>query len=142
MSVINNKGFVDEGVTYLQVVEKFPTGIAREGFSSLITVGDPVITRVETSDVFLLNYSLVHTITYRPVACPALKTTIKNYNIVIPLRLSTPPAVGTLPTITTTTTVDDAITFTNTCGGCPDGVFNKFTRNVALEFEVAAAPAA
>lgn len=32
MSVINNKGFVDEGVTYLQVVEKFPTGIAREGF--------------------------------------------------------------------------------------------------------------
>lgn len=142
MSVINNKGFVNEGVTYLQVVERFPSEIARENFSSLISVGDPVITRVETSDVFLLNYSLVHTITYRPVSCPVLKTTIKNYTITIPLKLTTPPAVGTLPTINTTTTVSDAETFTNTCGRCPDGVFNKFSRNVALEFEVAATPSA
>lgn len=55
---------------------------------------------------------------------------------------TTPPPVGTLPTITTTTTLNDAETFTNTCGGCPDGAFNKFSRNVALEFAVAATPSA
>ena len=142
MSVINNKGVVDEGVTYLNVVEKFPTSIAREGFSSLLTVGDPIITRVETSDVFLLDYPLVHTITYRTLANPALRTTIKRYSIVIPLRLTTPPAVGTLPTITTTVTLDDSEVFTATCGGCPDWYFNKFSRGVALEFEVATTPAA
>lgn len=42
----------------------------------------------------------------------------------------------------TTTTLNDAETFTNTCGGCPDGAFNKFSRNVALEFAVAATPGA
>lgn len=116
--------------------------ICREGFSSTITIGDPVITRVGTSNVFLLNYSLVHTITYRPVSCSVLKTTVKKYTITIPLELTTPPPVGTLPTITTTTTLNDAETFTNTCGGCPDGAFNKFSRNVALEFAVAATPSA
>ena len=77
MSVINNKGFVNEGVTYLQIVERFPSLICREGFSSTITIEDPVITRIGTSNVFLLNYSLVHTITYRPVSCSVLKTTVK-----------------------------------------------------------------
>lgn len=38
--------------------------------------------------------------------------------------------------------LSDAETFTNTCGGCPDGAFNKFSRNVALEFAVAATPSA
>lgn len=142
MSVINNKGFVNEGVTYLQVIERFPSMVAREGFSSLITIGEPTITRVETSNVFLLNYSLVHTITYRPVSCSVLKTTVKNYTITIPLELTTPPPVGTLPTINTTTTISNAETFTNTCGGCPDGAFNKVSRNVALEFAVAATPTA
>lgn len=84
----------------------------------------------------------VHTITYRPVSCSVLKTTVKKYTITIPLELTTPPSVGTLPTITTTTTLNDAETFTNTCGGCPDGAFNKFSRNVALEFAVAATPGA
>lgn len=142
MSVINNKGFVNEGVTYLQIVERFPSLICREGFSSTITIEDPVITRIGTSNVFLLNYSLVHTITYRPVSCSVLKTIVKKYTITIPLELTTPPSVGTLPTITTTTTLNDAETFTNTCGGCPDGAFNKFSRNVALEFAVAATPGA
>ena len=84
----------------------------------------------------------MHTITYRPVSCSVLKTTVKKYTITIPLELTTPPPVGTLPTITTTTTLNDAETFTNTCGGCPDGAFNKFSRNVALEFAVAATPGA
>lgn len=141
MSVINNKGFVDTGVTYLQVVERFPVNVAREGFSSLINVVEKNIIRQGTSDTFLVNYTLVHTMTYRPVTECNLKTTVKNYTISIPLRLTNPPAVGTLPTIDETTVLGDK-TFINTCGGCPDGAFNKFVRNVTLEFNVAAAPAA
>lgn len=134
MSVINNKGFVNSGVTYLQVIEKFPTEVARCSFTSNITVGNPVITQVGTSNVFLLNYPLVHTMTYQPLICPELKTTTKTYNIEIVLELTTPPATGTLPTITTTTTLDTQETFINTCGKCPDATFNKFMRGVTIEF--------
>lgn len=136
MSIINNKGFIDEGVTYLTISEKFPVEIARDGFTSLVNVTLSSIDRVEDSAVFLLNYSLVHTMTYRPVGCCGSKTTVKQYTIVIPLELTTPPAVGTLPTIDTTVTLDNSQTFINTCGAGTDAKFNKFVRAVAVEFEV------
>lgn len=135
MSVINNKGFVNGGVTHLQLVEKFPTSIAREGFSSLTYVTQKNITRIGTSDTFLINYTLVHTMTYRPVTESTLKTTTKTYTINIPLRLTDPPAEGTLPDINTVTSLGNQ-TFVSTCGRCPDGVFNKYIRDIALEFEV------
>jgi hypothetical protein len=137
MSVINNKGFIDEGVTYLIVSEKFPVEIARTGFLSTIDVTLESITRVGESATFLLNYTLEHTITYRPVQWCDYKTMVKNYNITIPLELTTPPAVGTLPDITTTVTLDDVLTFINTCGSGTDAKFNKFQRGVVVEFEVA-----
>lgn len=141
MSVINNKGFVNQGVTQLQIVEKFPCEVARDGFSSSVNITLSSIQRQGTSNVFLLNYTLEHTITYRFVNECNLKTTVKNYTIVIPLELTSPPAVGTLPTIDNTITLGDMI-FVDTCGRSPEGRFNKFIRNVSLEFAVSTAPAA
>ena len=137
MSIINNKGFIDEGVTYLTINEKFPVEIARNGFTSLVEVTLSSIDRVEESDVFLLNYSLVHTMTYQPVGYCGPRSTVKQYTIVIPLELTTPPAVGTSPTINTTVTLDNSQTFINTCGAGTDSRFNKFVRGVAVQFEVA-----
>lgn len=131
MSVINNKGFTDYGVSSLQVAERFPIAVARDSFDSEVYVKQKSVEHVEDTPVYNLTYTLVHMITYRPITEVSPRTVNKSYTITIPVRV-TNYNPDTEPKFTTRLSYGKE-TFTNSLGFCPDATFHKYTRYITFE---------